>query len=248
MTPKDRDVLEELASTLNEIGPALVPVGFNELLESITDTARSLFAAAACSLALVDERGEHLTFEVASGTGAAEVVGVQVEVGKGIAGWVAASGQPIAIADVAKDRRFEAQVAVDTGYMPRSIVAMPLETDRGVVGVIEVLDASRDGRDTSRDMEMLATFARQAALAIEGSRIFRELGTALLEAAATASPESLADALRERARSSHGDTGRLTALTAELHDLIAAGPREIEAAAGVLQVFASYAKRRGRRR
>ena len=137
--PEDRDVLSELASTLNEIGPAIVPVGFHELLESITETARSLFGAAACSLALVDERGEHLTFEVASGAGAEDVIGLRVEVGKGIAGFVAASGQPIAIADVSKDKRFEAQVAADTGYVPRSIVAMPLETDRGVVGVIEVL-------------------------------------------------------------------------------------------------------------
>ena len=241
------DVLSELASTLNEIGPAIVPVGFHELLESITETARSLFGAAACSLALVDERGEHLTFEVASGAGAEDVIGLRVEVGKGIAGFVAASGQPIAIADVSKDTRFEAQVAADTGYVPRSIVAMPLETDRGVVGVIEVLDASRDDRDTSGDMEMLATFARQAALAIEGARVFRELGTSLLEAAASASSETLAEALRERARNATGDTGRLSALTAEMHDLIAMGPRETEAVIGVLQVFAQYTKRRGRR-
>lgn len=247
MARDDRDVLAELAATLNEIGPAIVPVGFHELLESITETARSLFSAAACSLALVDDEGEHLTFEVASGTGSAEVIGVRVEVGKGIAGWVAASGQPIAIADVAKDQRFHAQVAADTGYVPRSIVAMPLETDRGVVGVIEVLDASRDDRDTSRDMEMLATFARQAALAIESARVFRELGTSVLRAAAGASPETLADALRDRAEAATGDSGRLTALTAELHDIITLGPRELEAAVGVLQVFAQYTKRRGRR-
>jgi GAF domain-containing protein len=124
---------------------------------------------------------------------------------------------------------------------------MPLETDRGVVGVIEVLDASREGRDTGRDMEMLATFARQAALAIEGARVFRELGTSLLHAAAAASPETLADALRERAAAATSDSGRLTALTAELHDIISLGPRELEAVVGVLQVFARYTKQRGRR-
>src|SRR5688572_25560671 len=107
MARDDRDLLAELASTLNEIGPAIVPVGFHELLTSITETARSLFDAAACSLALIDDRGEHLRFEVASGQGADEVLGMEIEVGKGIAGWVATSGQPIAISDVAKERRFE---------------------------------------------------------------------------------------------------------------------------------------------
>jgi GAF domain-containing protein len=246
MARDDRDVLTQLAATLNEIGPAIVPGGFHELLTSITETARTLFDAAACSLALIDERGEHLRFEVASGQGADEVIGMQIEVGKGIAGWVATSGQPIAISDVAKERRFESGFAEETGYVPNSIVAMPLETDRGIVGVIEVLDA-RGGGDTSADMGLLATFAHQAALAIEGARLFKDLGATLLRAAAEATEGELADSLRNVARNTPPETGRLSALTAELHEIIAMGPREAEAALGILQVFTAYTKRRGRR-
>lgn len=247
MADDTHDVLAELRSTLDEIGPAIVPTGLQDLLQSITDTARTLFGAAACSLALIDEDEEHLTFHVASGRGAEEVIGLRVEVGKGIAGWVATSGQPIAISDVAKDKRFESSVAADTGYVPNAIVAMPLETERDIVGVIEVLDASSTERDTSRDMELLAAFARQAALAIESARLFRMFGTALLDAAADATDGDLAGSLRRTARSLPASTGRLTALTAELHEIIALGPQEADAALGVLQVFTAYAKRRGRK-
>ena len=44
------------------------------------------------------------------------------------------------MSDVAADPRFAATVAQATGYVPRSILAMPLETSRRVLGVIEVLD------------------------------------------------------------------------------------------------------------
>ena len=64
----DRDVLGELAGLADELGPALVPPGHDELLESIAETARSLFEAAACSIALLeDEDAEEpqLAFRVA---------------------------------------------------------------------------------------------------------------------------------------------------------------------------------------
>jgi len=76
-------------------------------------------------------------------------------------------GQPIEIADVTRDPRFARDVAESTGYVPRAILAMPLETDRAMLGVIEDLDRRKDGGSGARDMELLALFARQAALAIE---------------------------------------------------------------------------------
>lgn len=239
--PDDRTVLDELAGLLDEIGPALIPVGFKELLTSITETARSLFGAEACSLALVDPDGAHLTFEVASGRGAEEVIGLKVEAGKGIAGWVAMSGQPITIGDVASDTRFEASVAEDTGYVPRSIVAMPLETARETVGVIEVLDPDTETRDGSRDMEILARFADQAALAIESGRAFTELGTALLRSAASATDGDLSAALTSAADERSGTTGRLLGLVGQLQLLNARGDKEIAAATEILTAVNRYA-------
>ena len=56
----------------DELGPALVPPGHDELLESIAETARSLFGAAACSIALLEETTprSQLVFQVAVGRGA----------------------------------------------------------------------------------------------------------------------------------------------------------------------------------
>lgn len=86
---------------------------------------RELFDAAACSCALADPDGASLTFAAADGIGAAEVIGVEVPVGRGLVGWTAMSGQPVAVRDVRSDARFARDIAESTGYVPTTIFAAP---------------------------------------------------------------------------------------------------------------------------
>src|SRR5207237_5053763 len=127
-----------------------------------------------------------LEFVMASGAGEEAVRDMRIPANQGVAGWVVMSGQAIAIEDVAADPRFASSVAESTGYVPRSILAMPLQTERRVLGVIELLDRKVGGVQAGRDMELLGVFAEQAALAIESATIFRDLGRALLESLASA--------------------------------------------------------------
>lgn len=241
--PPDR--LREVARLAADLGPALVPSGERELLRSITHAARALFDAAACSLAVLDEHSDELVFHVASGEGSDDIEGMRVPAGQGIAGWVVSSGQALAIDDVSRDRRFASEVAEGTGYVPRSILALPLETDRAVIGVIEVLDR-RTQRD--RDMELLALFARQAALAIENSRVFTDLGRALFSALADHANEDLATALEQVAREAPQPDAELADLAAQFNRLSSAGERERRAATRLVGEFLNYLETRKRRR
>ncbi len=58
----------------------------------------------------------------------------------GIVGYVFSTGQPIALTDVASDPRFDKGTAERTGYLPRSIAAVPLVDAGATVGVLQVLD------------------------------------------------------------------------------------------------------------
>jgi GAF domain-containing protein len=235
------DILRELAELATNMGTAIVPAEHDRLLESITSVAKDFFGAAACSLALLDEENEELVFHVASGAGAETVVGMRTAATSGIAGWVVSSGQAIAIADVTRDPRFAADFAESTGYVPRSIVAMPMQTERRMIGVISVLDRTSEGRDDSRDMQLLGLFADQAALAIENSRVFSDLGTTLLRAiAAVAGEGDLRQALEElaaAARPPDSDLAELGALFSELGRL---GPDERRLATRVVNDFLAY--------
>lgn len=143
---------------------------------------RELFDAAACSCAMASEDGEALTFVAADGEGATEVVGVQVPVGRGLVGWAAMSGQPVAVRDVRADARFARDIAESTGYVPTSVLAAPF-FDRGgeVLGVLEVLDP---GIELSGEwpLAVLGTLASQLLAVVsdggasDADRRYAELG------------------------------------------------------------------------
>jgi len=235
-----------VARLADELGPALAPAGHIELLRSITDTAKNLFEAAACSLALLTEDQSELVFYVASGAGAEDVEGMRIGSSQGIAGWVVTSGQPIAIEDTSQDARFARRVAEDTGYVPKSILAMPLETERQMIGVISVLDRRREGRAGEHDMQHLALFARQAALAIENSRVFTDMGRVLLDAVGRAADDGeLTSALHRTAEDGRHDA-LLAQLAAHFNELSRAGDEEREAAVRLLGEFVAYSRAKSR--
>jgi GAF domain-containing protein len=245
MNEERNNILREIARVAADLGPALAPAGHQELLRSITSAAESIFGAAACSVALLDEATEELVFFVASGTGAEDVVGMRIPSSQGIAGWVVTSGQPIAIEDVRRDARFAAGVAESTGYTPTSILAMPLETERRMIGVIEVLDRDTEDRDGRNDMELLGVFAAQAALAIENSRIFTDLGLALFRAVGMAAEGSdLGNALQQVAEEAPGPDENLAEIARLFHQLGQSGPEERALAVRLLNELLAYARTR----
>jgi GAF domain-containing protein len=123
----------------------VVGTGTSPSLGAAAEALRALFESAACSISLVDDEGAELVFVAADGAGAAEIVGQAVPVGRGIAGWAAMSGQPIAVSDVQADPRFARDVAESTAYVPRAILAAPLmDADGEVLGVLSVLDPAVD--------------------------------------------------------------------------------------------------------
>ncbi len=164
------------------------------LLQSIVDTTASLFDAEASSIALFEPDPDRLVFRVAAGARGAGAIGLEVKPTEGIAGFVFSSGQALALSDVASDPRFNLQAAKRTGYVPRSIAAVPLLDDEGSVGVLQVLDKRGSSSFSLRDMELLAIFARQATTAITATRVQRDTSRLLREVLRQIADESLTDA------------------------------------------------------
>jgi GAF domain-containing protein len=178
-----RDMKRQLSSLLGVLqasGGSLLPTSADELLQSIVEAAARIFGAAAASIALVLEEEQALEFKVAYGSGDEVVVGQRIPLDAGIAGYVAMTGQPIAISDVRRDPRFEQDFAESTGYVPDSILAMPLVWEGRVIGVMEVLDKVDAPSFGMQDIELMGIFAQQAAIAIRQSQVHEALDAALL--------------------------------------------------------------------
>ena len=123
-------------------------------------TAAGVFEAAAASIALIDARrpgssstrppGEPApTRSSASGCRPAT----------GIAGAAVASGEGVAVADCRSDPRFAARIAQGTGYVPHTMLVVPLERDGAAIGALSVLDRRDGGPYGPADLERAALFA-----------------------------------------------------------------------------------------
>jgi GAF domain-containing protein len=239
--------LGDLAQLASDLGPVLRPRSSEEFLQSIVETARLVFDAAACSIAVLNPDDDELEFRVAAGAGSDSAVGLRIPSDRGIAGWSLMAGQAIAIDDLHQDPRFAADIAESTGYVPSSIMAMPLENDQRSYGVIEVLDRRRSGAEGVDDMELLGHFARQATLALETSRLFSDLARALFQAAARAAPDGdLRRALDEHASAAPRARAELAQLALLFHDLGLLGTDERLAAARIATDFLTYARKKRR--
>jgi putative methionine-R-sulfoxide reductase with GAF domain len=183
-------------------GTLAAPLSHARLLELIVETAARVIGANAGALFLIDRDAGELIFEVAIGPKSAEVKPMRVPLGHGIAGLVAVSGQPMAVADASRDPRQAADIAQRVSYLPESILCVPLLYQDEVIGVLELLDKQGAPAFSAGDLSVLGHFAQQAAVAIEQSRLQHNL-TALLVgalAALDALPAERAGRLEQRAR------------------------------------------------
>ncbi len=241
-TPEVVGLLVRLADAL---GHAVRPSSQQAELQRAVAGVRSVFSAAACSCALVDPGGTGLVFVAADGQGAAEIVGVSLPAGTGIAGWAAMSGQPIAVADVREDSRFAREVAESTRYVPQTILAAPLVDETGeVLGVIEVLDPSSRGEHSGHDLDVLGVAASLIASVVRLTAVYDALGSAIVTTLTSADDaDDISAALGQLAAA--GDDGAdLVALAQAFNELSSNGPEAVRLAERVLAEVTRFVKTR----
>jgi two-component system, NtrC family, sensor kinase len=170
------------------------------LLAKLVALAETMLEAELSSVMLLDERRQVLHWEIADGGVATGVLRqMTVAVGEGIAGTVAATGEPIVVTDAETDARVARRVDAATGFRTRSIVCVPIRFRGTVTGVIQVLN-KRVGTFTPQDREVLELIAAEAGVAIENARVYA----------------TLEERVRERTAELRTANAQLTATLAEL--------------------------------
>jgi GAF domain-containing protein len=156
-----------------------------QLLQATVEVARGLFSAKASSVFLYDEETDELVFEAVAGEGADTLIGQRIPSSTGIAGWVLVTRQPIVLEDVTQDPRWGGgEIAEQTGYVPKGLMAVPLLHEEDPVGVLNVLDRPQEARFSLEEMELLGLFANQAAISLDRLRKARR-ARAVLEGSGT---------------------------------------------------------------
>jgi GAF domain-containing protein len=225
------------AATTNALMPG---ASHRRLLRLMVETAASVLDAETASIFLVDPETDELVFEVALGQDEDEVRNWRLPAGTGIAGLVAATGQPMAVTGVQEDPRHAADIAARMGRQPRSLLCVPLFLEDEVIGVLELIDKRGTSGFSPADMATIGLFANQAAVAITQSRAQRTLQGLLREAAgAPAAADAAADTL-----GASPQLQRSLELAGIVRELASRGEAEAALAASILRAVSDYAGRR----
>ncbi len=159
-------------ATLNEITRQLTSTLEQEpLLRNILDNAVKILNCEAGTLFLMDEQTGELIFRVTAGPVAGNLLGQRLPPGTGVAGRAAQTRSPIIENDAQKSSTRFSGTDRQTGFVSRSLLAVPMQIKDRVLGVIEVINR-RDGLPfVEDDQNILTAFAGQAAVAIENARL-----------------------------------------------------------------------------
>ncbi|CAG0929397.1 Phytochrome-like protein cph2 [Rhodocyclaceae bacterium] len=136
-----------------------------ELNERILTMAADLVDASCGSLMFIDENGETLKIESALGMNMQLAQSMVVQVGSGIAGKVAASGHPLLVNDIEKDKRIG--IPNRPRFKTKSFVSIPIKLRESIAGVLNLSDKRNQGIFTEADLNLLTIFADHASIMIE---------------------------------------------------------------------------------
>ncbi|MFQ5577145.1 MAG: GAF domain-containing protein [Anaerolineae bacterium] len=173
--------LEELESVTEAARAVVSSFNLDQILTRIMEEVTTRLNTEAAALLLLEPRGQELEFAAVAGPKSANLKGVRLPVGHGIAGWVAQNDRPVLVPDVSRDERFYKGLDQKTGTVTRSVICVPLRARSRLIGVVEVINKKR-GQFSRADQRLLESLATFAAVAIENARMYQEANQQLEQA------------------------------------------------------------------
>ena len=164
-----RRQIEELRTLAQVSEMVTSPLYLDEMLEIVSEMAAQIMNAASCQIYLRDEAENTLRRHTAVSNHLEVGPRTRFPLGQGVVGRVAASGEPIYVADIYQESDLEEQaLAVDAGLV--SLLSVPLSVRDRVIGVLNCYSAGQRVF-TEQEHTLLLTLANQTALAIENAQL-----------------------------------------------------------------------------
>lgn len=144
-------------------------------LEEICAHVERYFSPKHLAFLLVEPSTGDVAFNYVIGHLKEQIEGRKLRKGKGIAGWVAETGDPLLIEDTSQDPRFDSQFLTSKTKEASSIMAVPLKSGDVVYGILEIFDNRSGTRFSKSDLIDFMAIADVTAIAIERSYYFQAM-------------------------------------------------------------------------
>jgi signal transduction histidine kinase len=163
-------------SALLDASRAITTLELQSVLDIIVERVSTTLGAELTIAFLLDEGQRLLPHAI---QGSPELEKLILTLGQDMVDHILQTYQPLRIDDAQNDPRFPA-LSQTTGQI-RCTLAVPLITHNDLIGVLEVVNQSRQAHFTDADEAMLSAFANMAAVAIEKARLHEETSQRLSE-------------------------------------------------------------------
>jgi HD-GYP domain-containing protein (c-di-GMP phosphodiesterase class II) len=214
----------ERLSLLSRLGQILnSTLDHQEVRRRAMEAATQLMKAEVGSLLLIDEEKNQLHFEVALGDKEETIRKITLNIGEGIAGWVAQNGESLIVNAPEKDARFYKGVDEKTEFKTRNIICVPVKVKENTVGVLEAVNKKEGEAFDEEDLSLFTSLADQVAIALDNARLYQELEEMFFQTA-----ESLADAIEKRDPYTGGHTQRVTTYSLSTAKYLPLKPAELK--------------------
>ena len=160
-------------SAFSEVGKAInTTLDLKDVLNMILSSSLELLGGTEGSVMLLDADQKHLEVVSYRGPVMQPVVAGRTAVGEGIAGSVAARGQPMLIQGDQISGDLASTAHPERGI--RSSMCVPLIRRNELLGVLNLNETEGKRRFTEHDLEALGLFAEHAAIAIGNAYLFEQ--------------------------------------------------------------------------
>ncbi len=149
-----------------------------EVLNQVMDAIIQLTGAERGYLVLFDDGSGELRPAAARNVDQETIAGSSMNISRTVIERALASGDGILTSNAQEDERFAGQQSV-VGYQLRSIMCAPLRARGSMLGAVYVDNRLFTSVFDNADLELLVTFANQAAIAIDNARLFTQTDQAL---------------------------------------------------------------------
>jgi PAS domain S-box-containing protein len=174
---KEREQLRALQDVGAMINSSL---DLDQVLVVVMDAIIDLTKAERSILMLKNEDSGELDLRVYRNMDRETIEKSSFDISRSIVRAVAESGEPVVTMNAMSDSRFAAQESI-ISYNLRSILCAPLKIKDIIIGVIYTDNRVQSGVFGDTDRDLLASFANQAAVAIENARLFQQIRNHLTE-------------------------------------------------------------------
>ncbi len=140
-----------------------------EILRLIMDKMAKFFGPERWSLLMMDPVHKELYYAIAVGENANSLRGLRVPLGSGVAGWVAATGNPLVVPNVSMDPHWSRFALENPDLGIESIACVPIRSGSETLGVIQLLNSKLDLM-SEYSISFLRTLCDYAAIAIGNAR------------------------------------------------------------------------------